>query len=157
MVLSQTAGYSASALLENLRRMQGLCSELDVPEALCDVLGSLCLLYANRGDLVEAERIASRLLELAERTTASAALHGRFLRGDVALWTGNLNAAEPLLKRALTSPATREESDRPYGVDPVVAVRSFEGLRRWVTGDADGAVALQREALTLAARHGNPL
>src|SRR5262245_6164674 len=94
MVLSQTAGYSASALLENLRRMQGLCSELDVPEALCDVLGSLCLLYANRGDLVEAERIASRLLELAERTTASAALHGRFLRGAVALWTGNLNAAE---------------------------------------------------------------
>src|SRR5262249_42889995 len=73
-VLSQTSGYAAGALLENLTRMHGLCAELDVLDVRCDVLGSLCLLYANRGQLVEAGRIARELSEVAERLDPSALL-----------------------------------------------------------------------------------
>jgi hypothetical protein len=49
-----------------------------------------------------------------------------------------------------------EEADRPYGVNPVVASRSFEGLRRWVVGDPRGAATVQQEALALAELHGRP-
>jgi hypothetical protein len=156
VVLSQTAGYAADALLENLERTQGLCEQVGDSAALFDVLGALCLLHANSGDLVRAEEVGGRLAQLSERLDESAALESRFVRGAIALWSGNLSAAEPLLAGALASPASLDEADRPYGVNPVVAARSFEGLRRWMVGDLAGARTVQQEALALAERHGRP-
>jgi DNA-binding winged helix-turn-helix (wHTH) protein/tetratricopeptide (TPR) repeat protein len=156
VALSQTAGYAADALLRNLDRTQDLCDQLADPAALLDVLCGLILLHSNGGRLAQAEQIGERLPKLAEGLGPSAVLQSDFMRGAVALWSGNLDAAESLLAGALSSSASLEEADRPYGVNPVVSARSFEGLRRWIVGDSAGARVVQEEALALAERHGRP-
>jgi DNA-binding winged helix-turn-helix (wHTH) protein/tetratricopeptide (TPR) repeat protein len=156
-VLSHTAGYTADILRENLTRTQDLGRQLEDVPAQFDALSELCLLHANIGDLLRAEEIGIELGAVAERRLdRSAALQARFLRGAAALWRGELASAESLLAGALSLPVSLDEAERPYGVNPLVAARSFEGLRRWVTGDPDGARAMHQEALSLAERHGRP-
>ena len=155
-VLSQTAGYTSDALRGDLARIQYLGRELDDLPAQFDALSELCLLHANIGDLVRAQDIGDQLGEVAERLDEAAALQAYFLRGSVALWMGQLGRAQPLLARALAHPDTVDEAERPYGANPVVAARSFEGLRRWLVGDPVGARAVQQEALDFAQRHGRP-
>ncbi|HTY76209.1 MAG TPA: AAA family ATPase [Candidatus Bathyarchaeia archaeon] len=156
IVLSQTAGYASKALLENLQRTQALAEQLEDSPALFDALCGLLLQHANKGDLVRAEDLADQLSPIAERQDASAALQCQFLRGSVALWRGKLSAAASFFIRALSSGSALPEADRPYGANPVVAARAFEGFRRWVVGDLDGASVVQAEALTLAEQHGRP-
>jgi DNA-binding winged helix-turn-helix (wHTH) protein len=156
VMLSQTAGYASDALLETLVRTQSLCERLDDVPAQFDTLCALLLLHANGGHLIRAEAVGNQLSAISERLGMSAALQCDYLRGTTSLWRGNLGAAESLLAQALASPATLEDADRPYGVNPVVATRSFEGLRRWVVGDAAGARTVQEEAMALADRHGRP-
>jgi len=153
---SQTAGYAADLLLHNLTRTERLCEQVGDPAALFDVLSAFCLLHANRGDLGRAEEIGARLSEIAERLDASASLECHFLRGAVAFWRGNLRAAESWLGSAVSSPVALEAADRPYGVNPVVAARSFECIRRWMVGDRPGARAMQREGFALAEKHDRP-
>jgi DNA-binding winged helix-turn-helix (wHTH) protein len=155
-VLSQTAGYTADILRENLTRTQDLGRRLEDVPAQFDALSQLCLLHANIGDLLRAQEIGTELGAIAERLDRSAALQAGFLRGAAALWRGELAGAESLLAGALSLPVSLDEADRPYGVNPLVAARSFEGLRRWVTADPDGARAIHQEALSLAERHGRP-
>ena len=155
-VLSQTAGYTADILRENLTRTQDLGRRLEDVPAQFDALSELCLLHANIGDLIGAEQIGRELGAVAERLDPSAALQACFLRGAVALWRGELSAAGRLLGDALSLPVSLDEAERPYGVNPLVAIRSFEGLRRWATGDQAGARAIHEEALSLAERHGRP-
>ena len=154
--LAQTAGYVADALLENLTRMRRLCQQLADSAALFDVLCGLCLAYSNGGDLREAERVGEELSPLSEQLDPSAVLEASFLRGGVSLWGGDLDAAEPFLAKALSSPVSPEEADRPYGVNPLVAARSFESLRRWARAEPDRARAVQGEAMALADRLGRP-
>ncbi len=154
--LSQTAGYVAEALLENLTRTRSLCQKLAEPAALFDVLCALCLAYSTGGDLREAERVGEQLSPLSEQLNPSAVVEASFLRGGVALWGGDLDAAERFLAKALSSPVSPEEADRPYGVNPLVAARSFESVRRWVRAEPDRARAVQGEALALADRLGRP-
>jgi hypothetical protein len=154
--LTQSAGYAAEALLQNLTRARSLCEQVGSPAGLFDVLCALCLLHANRGDLPQAERIGTELSLLAARLNASAVLEASFLRGATHVWRGDADAAEPLLARALASRLRPKAADRPYGVNPVVAARSFEAVRRWVRGEPDRARALRREATALAARIGRP-
>ena len=71
------------------------------------------------------------------------------------MWGGDLDAAEPFLAKALSSSVSPEEADRLYGVNPLVAARSFESLRRWVCAEPDRARAVQREAMALAERLAN--
>jgi DNA-binding winged helix-turn-helix (wHTH) protein len=156
VVLSQTAGYAAEALLVNLMRTRSLCEQLADPAGLFDVLCEFCMLYGNRNDLPRAAEIGRELSPLSERLDASAALQAAFLRGTIAVWSGDLVAAGPFLAKALSSPVGLEEADRPYGVNPVVAARSHEGLRRWVRGDPERARAVQGEAMMLADRLGRP-
>jgi DNA-binding winged helix-turn-helix (wHTH) protein len=156
ITLSQSAGYAANALLKNLERAQDLCERLADPAALFDVLCGLVLLHSNGGELPRAELVGERLPKLAEGLGPSAVLQNDFLRGAVALWGGKLNAAESLLGGVLSSPASLEDGDRPYGVNPMVAARSFEGLRRWIVGDSAGARAVQEEALALSERSRRP-
>jgi DNA-binding winged helix-turn-helix (wHTH) protein len=156
IALSQSAGYAANALLTNLERAQDLCERLADPAALFDVLCGLVLLHSNGGDLARAELVGERLSKLAEGLGPSAVLQNDFLRGAVALWGGKLIAAESLLGGVLSSPASLEDEDRPYGVNPMVAARSFEGLRRWIVGDSAGARAVQEEALALSERSRRP-
>jgi tetratricopeptide (TPR) repeat protein len=155
-VLSQTAGYTSDALLDDLARMQHLGRELDDLPAQFDALSELCLLHANIGDLDRAHEIAEELGELAARLDETAALQAYFLRGSVAVWRGQLRTAQSLLASALTLPTPVEAAERPYGVNPVVAARSFEGLRRWLVGDPAGARSVQEEAIAIAERHGRP-
>jgi hypothetical protein len=154
--LSQTAGYVADALLENLTRTRRLCQQLADSQALFDVLCGLCLAYSNGGDVRAAERIGEELSPLSEQLDPSAVVEASFLRGGVSLWGGDLDAAESLLAKALSSPVSPEEADRPYGVNPLVAARSFESLRRWARAEPDRASAVQGEAMALADRLGRP-
>src|SRR5262249_31774455 len=93
---------------------------------------------------------------LSKRLGASAALQHHFLRGAMAVWLGHLADAESHLTKALRSSVSLEEADRPYGANPLVAARSFEGLRRWATGDAAAARVIQKEAVALAEQQGRP-
>jgi hypothetical protein len=155
-VLSQTAGYTAEIVRENLTRVEALGRLLEDVPAQFDALSELCLLHANTGDLLRAEAIGRELGVFAERLDRSAALQASFLRGAVALWRGQLGVAGRLLREALALPVSFEEAERPYGVNPLVAARSFEGLRRWMTGDLTGARAIHQEGVTLAERNGRP-
>jgi DNA-binding winged helix-turn-helix (wHTH) protein len=155
-VLSQTAAERSDALAQNLGRTHVLSEQLgDVP-AQFDTLGALYLLQSTRGNLREADELGPRLAQLAERLDASAALQSDFLLGSAALWAGRLGTAESLLGRALASPVSVEAAERHYGVNPAVAVRSFEGLRRWLAGDPERAREVQLEAADLAQRLGRP-
>lgn len=155
-VLSQTAGYTADVLLEELERTQRLCEELGDEAAFFDVLTQLALLHSHRGELLRSEEIGARMAEAAVRLGASASLETAFIRGAIAVFKGELGAAESLLAPALASPVSLEDAERPYGVNPLVAARSFEGLRRWVAGDVAGARAVYRESLALAVEHARP-
>jgi hypothetical protein len=156
VLLSHTAGYAASSLKDNLERTLTLAEALGDVAGRFDALAALLLLHANAGDLVLADRIGSQLSHLADRRDVSATLQSSFLNGALALWRGKLQTAETLLSSALASRVTVDEADRPYGVNPVVAARSFEGLRRWVVGDALTGRAVQQEALALAEQLGRP-
>src|SRR5262249_21634275 len=156
IVLSQTAGYAADPLLENLTRTQAIADKLGDAAARFDALNALCLLHANSGDLPQADELGGDLSRAAEHLEASAHLQSRVMRGARALWRGNLKDAAPLLAAALASPAPPADADQPYGVNPVVAARSFEVLRRWAVGDPAGARDLSDEALALAEAHGRP-
>jgi DNA-binding winged helix-turn-helix (wHTH) protein len=156
IVVSQTAGYVAEALPDNLERMLALCDALgDVP-AQFDSLAALCLLRGNAGELAVAEKVGAELALLVPRLDLSAAVQSSFLSGALALWRGNLRDAKSLLASALASPVPVDEADRPYGVNPIVAARSHEALRSWVVGDSVGARAVQQEALALAEQHARP-
>jgi hypothetical protein len=156
VVLFQTAGDAAEALLQNLTRARSLCEQLASPAGLFDVLGALCWLHANRGDMVQAERVGKELSPLSVRLDTSAVREAAFLRGATSVWGGDLAAAAPFLARALSSPVRQEEVDRPYGVNPIVAARSLEAVRRWVRGEPERARAVQGEAMALADRLGRP-
>ncbi len=156
VVLTQTGGYVAEGLADNLIRARTLCEQLADPAGLFDVLCALCLLHSNGGDLREAERVGEELSPLSAQLNPSAVVEASFLRGGVALWGGDLDAAEPFLARALSSSVSPEAADRLYGVNPLVAARSFESLRRWVRGEADRARIVQGEAMALAERLGRP-
>ena len=155
-VLSQTGGYTTEALLDNLRRSRVLCREVGNTAALFDVLTALYLLHSQGGQPRLADELGIELSELCAQLDASAALQYHAVRGAAAVWFGSLADAESHLSRALTSPVSLEEADRPYGVNPVVAARSFDGVRRWVIGDAAGAHAVQKEAVALAAQQRRP-
>ena len=156
VVLTQTAGYVAEGLLDNLTRARRLSEQLADPAGLFDVLCALCLLHSNGGDLHEAERVGEELSPLSGQLDPSAVVEASFLRGGVALWGGDLDAAEPFLAEALSSSVSPEEADRLYGVNPLVAARSFESLRRWMRAEPDRARAAQAEAMALAERLGRP-
>ena len=154
--LSDTAGYSAPVTLQEFARMTALSERIGDDAALFEVLSGLFSLHFNNGDRLQRAAIEERLTPLAARLGGFAALQCYFVRGRAALWDGDLVAAESLLAEALASPVSLEEGGRAYGVNPVVGIRSFEGLRRWVIGDPIGARAVQREALVLAEEHGRP-
>jgi hypothetical protein len=156
VALSHTVGYSAESLRENLTRARDLCERLADSAALFDVLHGLAFFHANRGDCAEAERIGQRLTAMSERLGTFATLQACYVRGAAALWTGHLGDAEPLLASVLSSPVAPNEADRPYVVNPIIGARSFDGLRRWLVGDPDGAHAVQGEGLALAAGLGRP-
>jgi DNA-binding winged helix-turn-helix (wHTH) protein/tetratricopeptide (TPR) repeat protein len=155
-VLSQTAGYERAELLDNLKRTQALCEQLGDTAALYDALSALYLMHATGGDLVTAEAMGAQILRLAHRVDASAALQAHFLRGASALWMGDHGAAEAFLTRALRSTVSVEAAARPYAVNPVIGARSFDGLRRWIAGDAAGARNVQRDAVRMAEKIGHP-
>jgi DNA-binding winged helix-turn-helix (wHTH) protein/tetratricopeptide (TPR) repeat protein len=155
-VLSQTAGYAAETLLENLTRTRSLCERLADPAGRFDVMCALLLLCANRCDFDQVERVGRELSPLSERLDPSAVLEACFLRGAADVWSGNLDVAGRFLARALSSPVGLEAADRPYAVNPLVGARSFEGLRRWARAEPDRARAVQAEALALADRFGRP-
>jgi DNA-binding winged helix-turn-helix (wHTH) protein/tetratricopeptide (TPR) repeat protein len=156
IVLSQTAGYTATMLFENVKRIQDLATRLgDIPGQF-DALSQLYLLHSNLGHFSEAEALGDMVMELAERLGKSAPIEACFLRGGSALWKGDLRTAATFLGRAMTLPGSLADANRPYGVNPVVAARSYEGLRRWVTGDVAGAHAVLQEAQKLAEQHGRP-
>ncbi|HYB40629.1 MAG TPA: hypothetical protein VEL75_02605, partial [Candidatus Methylomirabilis sp.] len=156
VVLSQTAGYTAGAVLENLERIRILSGRLGDLAAHFDALSALYLLNANAGDLRRMDALDGPLLELAERLDASAVVQACYVRGAASLWRASLGTAESLLARAQASLTSLEDADRPYGVNPAVGTRSFESLRRWLAGDVAGARAVQRQALALAERNGRP-
>jgi hypothetical protein len=113
-------------------------------------------MYGNSGNLPQAAQFGNELLPLSEGLDPSAVLEASFLRGTLSLWSCDLDTAAALLARALSSPARPEEADRPYGVNPAVAARSFEALRRWIRDEPDRARAVQGEAMALADRLGRP-
>jgi len=120
------------------------------------VLCELCLLHSHGGDLRQAAEVGGQLSRLAERLDTSAVVEAAFLRGGVALWSGDLDAAGAALAIALSSPVEPNQAERPYGVNPLVAARSFEALLRWVRADPDRAHAAQEQAVALAERIGRP-
>jgi DNA-binding winged helix-turn-helix (wHTH) protein len=156
IVLSQTVGYTATRLFENVKRIQDLAIRLcDIP-AQFDALSELYLRHAMAGHFSEAEALGDQLAELAEHLGKSAPLQVGYLRGASALWKGDLGTAATFLGRAMTLPGSPDEADRPYGVNPIVAVRTYEGFRRWVSGDRAAAYAALQDGQTLAEQHGRP-
>ena len=156
VVQSQTEGYAAAALGRNLTRIQELAAELDDSASLFDARCGLLLLRSSSAAHIEAAEVGDQLSGLADRLGPSAVLQCHFLQGNAALWSGDLRAAATLFAKALSSPASLDEADRPYAVNPIVAARSLEALRRWVVADTAGARIAQSEALALAEHNGRP-
>ena len=157
VVLSQIAGYVRPRCSRTSTRTRSLS------RAAADTAGALRLARARvpaqrqrRGPRARGRRSAENCRSSSERPDPSAVLQSSFLQGESpcgeATWTPRSLSWPGRWRRR----SALEEADRPYGVNPVVAARSFEGLRRWLVGDPVGARAVQQEALALAERNGRP-
>ena len=153
--LSQSEGYSSDRLRDALEGTLHLATQIEDAGATFDAIAALAVMHTNRGELEAAAARAGQFSVMAAGLGASATLQSDYLTGSLALWRGDLERSGHLFAAALAAPTSLEEAARPFAVNPMVATRSFEALRRWLIGDAS-ADDLMEEGRAMASRHRRP-
>ncbi len=151
--LSATYGYGAAEVEQAYSRARELCDESSSDLQLAPVLWGLWRFYLIRSDLHVARELAQQLFDLARSEQNDALLIG----AHSALGTtydnlGDFEAANKHFEQgvSLYEPSERNTYLRLYGSDPGVTLRSFNAWALWSLGDADLALNIAREAVTLA-------
>ncbi|HYI81984.1 MAG TPA: AAA family ATPase, partial [Acetobacteraceae bacterium] len=157
--LIATKGYAAPEVERTYLRAQELCERLGRSGELFPVLRGLWHCYAVRGELRSAQRLAERLVALAEAEPEGHKLHRALARralGSTLFFFGRFDDARVQLDQAIAldeaAAAPRERRARIlfYTEQPGVVGRIYLAWNRWLTGHPDRALATIEPALTLS-------
>jgi DNA-binding winged helix-turn-helix (wHTH) protein len=151
--LSYTRGYCAPSLKDNLVRALELAQRIGDSVARFEMLYALEMVYSGHGDDLASAESCRQLLEISS-DVPSLKMRAQLSAGRLALWRGDLAAAEQFLRNSRLETTGRREAPA-FGVQPDFAVLSHESLLLWVLGDAVGGWALQHETIEQAERFGH--
>jgi DNA-binding winged helix-turn-helix (wHTH) protein/predicted ATPase len=158
--LSYTKGFAAPEVERAFVRAQDLCRQLGDSHETLLVLPALRGFHFVRGDLPNAEKLAQRLLRIAERVQDPfLLLWAHFGLGENLLHAGSLTAARVHFQQALqrADPRAFGRTGAFRGIqDPAIASRSCLALTLWLLGFPDQALREQREALAAADGSSDP-
>lgn len=152
-----TQGYAAPGVEQAYLRTLALIETLDEPAGLFPALFGLRTLCHVRGELVRAQALGARLLELAQRSgDAGLLIEAHRAYGASLFNRGELRAALGHMTRtlALHDPHAHRGHGLVYGVDAGVLGHAFTGWLRWHLGEPDAARREALHALELARADG---
>lgn len=152
-------GYASAGVEAAYSRALELCRRVEGTPLLFPVLRGLYVNCLLRADLGSAGDLANELSRVAEMSGDSGhRVESLFARGQVALFRGDLDAAQATLELGVE--AYDYESHRShvlvYGQDPGVFCLQLSAWAYWARGYESRALARLAEARTLAERIGNP-
>jgi predicted ATPase len=139
--LTATQGYTAEALVQNLRHTLALCEAVAATTDLVPVLDGLTRLCMMRGDRTATEQLMAReqaLLSQLHDVASLLQLHT--MLGTAETFRGAYAQAEAHLQYVLHSyDAEAHRSLTLLGRDAIVSTLSMSGWRLWLTGWPDQA------------------
>jgi hypothetical protein len=156
VALAHVHGFAAEPLQENLHRAIELAELAARAEPLFELRYALTMSHAYRGDYAIATAVCAHLRADAADLGGISTLRAGYVAGVVALWRGDLVAAEelftPVRRAAVAAPV-----DTPwFGVDPALGAASHDSVRLLVVGDRDRALDAQNGTIEAAERLGHP-
>jgi predicted ATPase len=140
-------------------RARELCLQVGDAPQLSSVLFGLWWFYEVRADLRAARELAERLLDMARRRDDPADLvQAHRAMGHTLLWLGEFAPALDHFERAIALYDPRQHRSLAFtsGQEPGVLARGFASHVLWYLGYPDRALALMREALSLAREVAHP-
>ncbi len=151
--LTLVKGFTAPETEQAAIRARDLCQQLGQTPQLLPVLGSLYMLYQNRGELQATREVAEEMLQLAQSVQDGNPLSvAHMALGGTLYWLGEFTSAQPHLEQAL---ALYEPQPHPRFhtvlADPRVQCLYYTSVILWHLGYADQALKRSQEAVALAA------
>jgi hypothetical protein len=157
--LTLAKGFTAPEVKQAVMRARELCQQLgNPPQLFAAVLGSLYMLYQNRGELQATREVAEQLLRLAQNSKNQHLLvvAHTMLVGTL-YWLGEFTSAQPHQEQvfALYDP---QRDSRRYAVlpDPRVQCLYYASVTLWHLGYPDQALKKSQDAITLATGLSHP-
>ncbi len=152
MALRSIRGYSATEVKERLVRARDLCQTTGSDDKLFNVEWGLFQHNIVRTDVDEARRIASRLLELAERRHDGLMVDACLANGMVAFAFGEFERARELFEKGLdlSHPETDEPHFLTHGQNPGLFCLSYLAHTLCFLGYLDRANAAIQRSLAIA-------
>jgi DNA-binding SARP family transcriptional activator/tetratricopeptide (TPR) repeat protein len=157
--LQTVKGYEESGLDHLYARAWELCQKIGDAPHLLSVLGTLVIVYGNRGEHRAARKIAEEHVALAERVGDPASLApAHYSLGWNMLFRGKFALSRVHLERAIAAvePPQQHAQAYLYGYAPGVAARSTLSWVLWFLGYPEQAMQRAREALALAHELAHP-
>ena len=150
---SSSLGYAAQEVRAILTRARELCDRLGNVSELYPVLRGLCTFHIVSSDLVIAEELGRRCLQIGEQTgRPEYGIEGDTPLGYILFSRGEFRQAQIHLQRATRIYDEHAGSGLvfPTEQDPKVACASLVALSMYVQGDLSGAERASRDAVALA-------
>jgi class 3 adenylate cyclase/predicted ATPase len=153
--LTTIKGFASPEVAATYDRARALCQGSHAPAQRFSVLRGLWVYDLVRAEWQTAANLAEEMLILARnQNNVGYDLESRRALGMTLLWRGMLVPAREHLEegRRLYNPEQHRIHAVRYGNDPGIACMVHEAFALWVLGYADQALAISRDAMTLA-RH----
>ena len=151
--LIATKGQAAPEVGQTYRQARDLCRQIeDVPQ-LCRVLWGLFSFHVVRAELQTARKLGEELLTLAQHLQDPVYLQGaHFALGSTLLYLGEFPLSREQWEQsfALYNPRQHSTHAALIGWDLGVFSRAHAPHALWALGCPDQALAMSREAVTLA-------
>jgi DNA-binding winged helix-turn-helix (wHTH) protein len=157
IVLDERHEGSAQRRRDNLTRAMALAEQMRDAVAQFDLQYALVNWDLDHVGCDQAAEACDRLLDPPADVAAPARWRVDYTCGVVALWRGDLAAAERQLTRVRSSAVPAGPAVPWFGVDPAVGALAHEALRLWLVGHPVQARILGREAVAMAERMTHPL
>jgi predicted ATPase len=157
--LTTVNGFADRDVAVAFERARTLCPQSDDPAQRFSVLRGLWVYDLVRAEWRAADNLAEEMLALAhEQNDAGYQLEANRALGMTLLWRGEFVRARGQLEqgRRIYDPEQHHTHAYRYGNDPGIACMVHEALVLWILGYPDQALAMSREAVSLARRLAHP-
>ncbi|MFK7894671.1 MAG: AAA family ATPase [Myxococcota bacterium] len=154
--LAAVAGYAASELEENLRRLEVLTADIKDSSPMFPALLGLWSLNFVRADFDRARILGDRMLALADQESSGAVrLQAYQSAGHCLFYRGQVVEAQEHYEESTRGYSVKEHLRQDYwiGDDPLVLMLACQGLSCWFLGRSDEAC----ESAEAAVREGKRL
>src|SRR5580698_2146108 len=155
--LIATKGYTAPEIEHACDRARKLCQVLEDPVRTFTVLGSLCSIYSNRGELPTAIEMAEQMLAIARSDRSPALLMwAHFSMGFTLADRGDLVSARSHLEQSLALYDPAQDYLSYYVQDPGVTGSTRLARLLFDLGYPEAALRKGREAVSLGRKLSHP-